>query len=329
MAKEVTSISENLPQILHDQSALLFLYQAEPNTHHDELAAVRVGITKTVADLFKQKREGEILPALGPLLLSSILPFLPKESSLHSYVRTILTLEPEGRIATMEELVSGFDHVFVLLGKKASGKGTVSEILNKDFAVSGMATSDWLRGVARARGLSQPFNPIMLRELADELREEFGGDVLVWLTLQEYSHKGCKNVVFDGFRSSVELQHLTGQLNVSLIWVEASDQKRLERVRSRQRPGDPQTIEDLLRVDQHSFPEADDLRDVCQTRITNESDDVGVLKNDVNSLIQKLDILPLKDVVSRGFTKREFVRAVFGDFHQSIHLSRVAKRPVK
>lgn len=298
MGKEVTSASENLPQILHDQSALLFLLQAKPDTHHNQLEEVRAGITRTVADLFEQKREAEILPALGPLLLSSILPALPEGSLLSDYVNTILHLEPEGKVPTMEELVLGFDHIVVLLGKKASGKGTVSEILNKDYAVSGMATSDWLRGIARARGLPQPFNPIMLRELADELREEFGGDVLVWLTIQEYNLKGCRNIVFDGLRSGVELQHLTGQPNVSLIWVEASDQKRLERVRSRNRPGDPQTIEGLLEVDRRSFPEADSLRDKCQFHFVNEGDDLDALAQDANSVIRKLGISPLKAVVT-------------------------------
>lgn len=298
MGKEKPSDSDNLTQTLHDSSALLFLYQTRPDKYGPQIQRVQEDIEKTVSTLISQEREEEILSSIGPLLLTSILPALPQGSTSYDYVRTILLLEPEGKIPTMEELVLGFDHIVVLLGKKASGKGTVSEILNKDYAVSGMATSDWLRGIARARGLSQPFNPVMLRELADELREEFGGDVLVWLTLQEYNLKGCRNIVFDGLRSGVELQHLTNKPNVTLIWVEASLQKRLERVRSRERPGDPQTIEEQLEVDRRSFPEADTLRDLCQFHIVNEGDDLDVLKHDVDPLIRILGLSPLKAIIT-------------------------------
>lgn len=285
---------ENLIQKLHGLSALLFLYQTKPVKYSKQIQEIQETITKTISKLYSQNREKEILPAIDPLLLSSILTTLPEESELTNYIKTILELEPESGILTTEELISDFKNIFIILGKKASGKGTVSNIMNKDYGIKGMPTSDWLRGIARARDFSEPFNPIMGRELGDELRKEFGSDVLVWLTLQEFKLKGYRNIAFDGLRSEHELKNLMGKPNVSLIWVEASDDKRLERVISRNRQGDPTTVEELLEVDRRSFPQADSIKSKCGYIISNIFDDINGLKQKVDKLITPLGITPLK-----------------------------------
>jgi dephospho-CoA kinase len=282
---------EELLQRLHGLSAHMYLYQTNPNHYQDQLQQTQTDLIITVHDLFERKMENEIIQNIGPMLLSSLLPSIPQDSDLAGYIRTINELEPDTKALNIKELIPAFDQIFVLLGKKASGKGTVSKIMTEQYGIQGLATSDWLRGIARARNLPTPFNPVMLREIGDELRQEFGGDVLVWLTLQEFNFKGIPNVVFDGLRAKTELNHLS---SATIIWVEAPDELRLERVKSRARSGDPQTPDDLKIVDQKSFPEADDLKSNATIIITNSSDEMGQLYEQVDGIMVNANLTKVR-----------------------------------
>lgn len=296
--KQTSTESERLSQLqeLRGLSALLCLYQTKPDVYQEEIRNTQQSLTATISELYSEKRELEILPAIGPALLSSILPSLTQDAQLTKYIEVLLQLEPEEKTKTTKELVSSFDNILILLGKKASGKGTVGEIFAEQYGVSGMPTSDWLRAVARARSIDEPFNPVMLRTFGDELREEFGGDVLVWLTLQEYNYKGVRTIAFDGLRAEAEMQNLQGD-NVHFIWLDAPDSKRLERVVSRNRPGDPKTIGELLDVDRRSFPQADVLREKCEYKITNTTDDMENLRQQVGDVMKQIEVQPIRSVV--------------------------------
>ncbi len=289
-----TTVSENLPRQLLGTSAQLYLYSTDPRRYTEQIASSQQALAGIVHSFFETGRQYDILPTIGPLLFSSLRPAIPEKTELANYLDTIARLEPERENPSLTELISGFDHIVILLGRKASGKGTVSQILNEDYGIPNMPTSDWLRSIAAARGYPEPFNPVMLRELGDELRQEFGGEVLVWLTLQEYALKDEKSVAFDGLRAEVEMSKLMENSNVSFVWVDAPDEKRLMRVKERKRPGDPQTIEELLTVDAKSFPEADRLRQLCKYEIHNPGDDVNDLKTKTEDVMGQLSIEKLK-----------------------------------
>jgi dephospho-CoA kinase len=281
---------ENLSRTLLGNSAQLFLYSSKPEKYPQQILNTQSAVTGIVQALFNTGRQNEVIQSIGPLLFSSLRPSIPHKSSLANYLDTIAVLEPEKENQTVTELISSFDNIIILLGKKASGKGTVSEMLNRNYGFPNMPTSDWLRAIAAARGNPEPFDPVMLRDLGDELRQEFGGEVLVWLTLQEYALKGDKSVVFDGLRSEVEMSKLMDKKNVSFIWVDAPDEKRLERVKGRARAGDPQTLDDLYAVDAKSFPEADKLKELCQIKIDNPEDDYSILAMKTDLVMQNMAI---------------------------------------
>lgn len=289
-----TTVSENLPRQLLGTSAQLYLYSTNPGRYAEQIASSQRALVGIVHSFFEMGKQYDILPSIGPLLFSSLRPAIPEQTEVANYLDIVARLEPERENPSLTELISSFDHIVILLGRKASGKGTVSQILNEDYGIPNMPTSDWLRAIASARGFPEPFNPVMLRELGDELREEFGGEVLVWLTLQEYALKDEKSVAFDGLRAKVEMDKLRESPNVSFIWVDAPDGKRLKRVKERKRPGDPQTIEELLMVDSKSFPEADRLRQLCKHEIHNPGDDINELKSKTEDVMNKLSIEKLR-----------------------------------
>ena len=281
---------QNLSRQLLGNAAQLFLFSTDPERFSEQIAATQTALSGIVHAFIKLGKEDQILKSVGPLLLSSLRPSLPPDSEIDKYLATILVCEPKKKPQTLTELITSFDNIIILLGKKASGKGTVSQILNEDYGFPNMPTSDWLRAIAAARGYPESFNPTMLRKLGDKLRQEFGGEVLVWLTLQEYALKDHKNVVFDGLRSETEMAQLISSPNVTFIWVDAPDEKRLERAQKRARPEDPQTIQKLLGVNAKTFPEAERLKRLCRYSIDNPGDDILALKEKTNTLMVQLSI---------------------------------------
>lgn len=230
--------------------------------------------------------------AAGPTSLAPLAPFVP-QSKLREYFDVLSEVEPDNGAQPIEKLLDSFEIVTVLLGKKATGKGTIGNILAQNYNFSGMATSDWLRDIAESRGASKPFKPGKLRELADELRTDFGGSVLVRLTLQEYFLKESERITFDGLKSLSEFDQLVGRSNVQLVWVDAPDELRLERIRRRNRPGDPKTLAELLEVDKQTFSESAEFEKACSARIINNSDDLGALTVQVNGLMERLGVTNL------------------------------------
>lgn len=289
--------NENLPRQLLGLSAQLFLYNTDPERYKIQIADLQRPLGNVVFGLTTLGLEDRILQFMGPMSFALLKPFITTKTELADYLNMMAILEPEKETPTLSELISDFDNIIILLGKKASGKGTVSQILNEEYGFPNMPTSDWLRAIAAARGYPEPFNPIILRELGDALRQEFGGEVLVWLTLQEYVLKDQRNVVFDGLRSEVEMEKLKGQPNVHFIWVDAPDEKRLERALSRARPGDPRTIEELLVVDAKSFPEAKRLKELCPYRLDNPEDSIDLLREKTESLMTEFLIVKPKITV--------------------------------
>lgn len=129
--------------------------------------------------------------------------------------------------------------------------------------------------------------------MADELRTDFGGSALVALTLQEYFLTESSRISFDGLKSLSEFNQLVGSPNVKLVWVDAPDELRLERIQRRNRPGDPKTLDELLEVDRQTFPDAAKFKELCSARIINASDDFKDLKAQVDDLMNGLGVTPV------------------------------------
>jgi len=287
---------EKEQQKLYGAAAQLYLSTKGRPTDVKLITEQQIRLRQLLEGFIASGEEEQTLGYAGPLLFSQLLEVAPENSELERYLQIIHELEPDKETPLLHEVVSSFDDIIVLLGKKASGKGTISGILEKDYGIQNMPTSDWLRAIANVRGYDRPFDSVMLRELGDDLRDSFGSSVLVELTLREYQLKEHKRIVFDGLRSEKEMIDLVDKPNVFLIWVNAPDKKRLERVILRNRPGDPKTVEDLLAVDQKSFPEAEKLKEMCHQVIANPGDDQDVLKGVIDRLMEQMEINKITEI---------------------------------
>ena len=127
-------------------------------------------------------------------------------------------------------------------GPYGAGKGEVVEYL-RARSFYALSLSDVLRDELRARGETESRERMIAT--GNELRARNGPAAL--------AEKICarllpdRNYVIDSIRHPAEVATLRAQgRDFRLVWVDADPKLRIERLRSRNRPGDPASLETLL-----------------------------------------------------------------------------------
>jgi|SRR3989338_79469 len=119
-----------------------------------------------------------------------------------------------------------------ITGTNASGKDTAADYL-KNKGYSHYSLSDIVREECDVRGL--PKDRDTLRELANELRRNFGADVLAKRAIEKIQREKAKNIVITSIRSPEEIKTLKKILNLKLIITDAPIELRYERSAKRNR----------------------------------------------------------------------------------------------
>src|SRR5687768_8684031 len=124
-----------------------------------------------------------------------------------------------------------------LTGKNASGKGEVANYL-RERGFTSYSLSDVLRDQLKQR--KKPITRDNLIWLGNKLRNEEGPSVLADKILDQIEDD--RHYVIDSFRNPEEVIAFRRTKDFVLISVEASAQKRFERLRARNRSGDIKTF---------------------------------------------------------------------------------------
>jgi len=131
-----------------------------------------------------------------------------------------------------------------LTGKNASGKGEVARYLQaRGFDYYSL--SDVIRDEIRSRG-EEPTRESLV-ETGNALRESLGAGVLAHRILRKLDPDA--NSVIDSIRNPAEVETLRSTGRFRLVHVEADAETRFERIRQRNREGDPQTYESFLELE--------------------------------------------------------------------------------
>jgi len=126
-----------------------------------------------------------------------------------------------------------------LTGTFASGKDTVADYLEKR-GFEHFSLSDEIREVAAKRGIEATRDN--LRELGNSLRDEFGADYLPKRALKKAK---SDKILISSIRQPAEINFLRKQKDFILIGINAPIEVRFERLKKRDRFGDPRTLEEL------------------------------------------------------------------------------------
>ena len=121
-----------------------------------------------------------------------------------------------------------------LVGTNGAGKSTVCQILKrKNFLV--VSLSDYIRQELRKEGKSQTRSNLVTT--ANLLKKKQGQDILARLAVINISKFSQKSIVFDSIRNTSEITYLK-QKGVVLWGIDASIEKRYERIQKRRRESD-------------------------------------------------------------------------------------------
>jgi len=131
-----------------------------------------------------------------------------------------------------------------LTGKNGSGKGEVARCL-QERGFEYHSLSDAIRDEIRARG-EEPSRDLLV-QTGNDLREHLGAGVLAHRILRKVDRD--VNVVIDSIRNPAEVETLKSTEHFRLVEVVADPETRFERIRARNREGDPIDHDRFMELD--------------------------------------------------------------------------------
>ncbi|MEE9606730.1 MAG: deaminase [Myxococcota bacterium] len=157
-------------------------------------------------------------------------------------------------------------------GLNGAGKGEVVRYLEARSFYA-LSLSDVIRDELRERGLEESREQMI--EAGNAIRTAEGPGALARRLVSKL--EADRNYVIDSIRHPAEVEVLRGRSDrFRLIWVEADESLRLERLRARGRGGDPATLDELRRLEGREL-ESDDpaaqqllaVRELADSRVEN------------------------------------------------------------
>ena len=134
-----------------------------------------------------------------------------------------------------------------IVGQSVSGKGTVAKVLEEEFGFFATSLSDRIREELERRGIVETRD--LMNQVGNELRGEFGADILVKRTQELIEGENLGKVVIESVRNPEEVNFIKREMGGVIIGVEASEKMRFELMKKRGRNGDASTWEEFMRLE--------------------------------------------------------------------------------
>lgn len=138
-----------------------------------------------------------------------------------------------------------------VVGPMASGKSEVAKILVEKYDFHRYSLSDRILEECKRMKIKNPDRKTM-QNTGDDLRDFYENDVLAVQTLKLVLADKKELVVVESIRHPEEVE-LLKQFEARIIAVDATPENRFRYMRLRNRPGDPTTYEEFLKLDEREF----------------------------------------------------------------------------
>lgn len=181
--------------------------------------------------------------------------------------------------------------VIGLAGKFCSGKGSVAEYLVEKYGFKSSSFSDRIREEILSRG--QEITRESLQEVAGQMRQQFGPEVLAARTLEKVTSEGAQKAVIETLRSVEEVEYLRKTPNFVLINVYSDPEVRLERMKARKREQDPQTLGEFIAAEERDLKKDGRSMEECIAMADNTIENNGTteeLHQKIDDLLQKIGL---------------------------------------
>jgi|YNPBryBLVA2012_1023415.scaffolds.fasta_scaffold00425_11 dephospho-CoA kinase len=133
-------------------------------------------------------------------------------------------------------------------GPNAAGKGEVLKyLMSRGFSV--LSLSDVIREEAERRGIPESREAMIA--LGNQLRKRYGPAVLALRSIRRIRRSEADLVAVDSIRAVAEVEALRTAFGdrFVLLGITAPARRRFAFLKARQRPGDPRTLGEMLRLE--------------------------------------------------------------------------------
>lgn len=144
-------------------------------------------------------------------------------------------------------------HVIGVLGLIGSGKDKVGNYIVEKYHYHFINFSDIVKELATQEDRGHDRDE--LQNITKEYTDKYGAEYLGERAIQKIKDNGWTKVIIGGIRRLPELEVLRKEYSkdMFLILVDTNSKVRFERMKSRNRQGDPQTFEEFERQEQREF----------------------------------------------------------------------------
>jgi dephospho-CoA kinase len=177
-----------------------------------------------------------------------------------------------------------------LTGSYCSGKDTVAEYIVEKYNFIHYSLSDVIRNVMNKEKIETTRENLIV--FGTKLRSENGNGVLARLVIKQMNDKN--NYCITSIRHPDEVCELKKQKEFTLIYVDAPQEIRFERMLNRKRSGDPQTIEKFIELQNKESQTSGSGQQLVKTAqladlvFINDFSDIKLLEKNIDDLLNKL-----------------------------------------
>ncbi len=178
-----------------------------------------------------------------------------------------------------------------LTGENCSGKGMVADYLQKKSFYF-YSLSDVIREELTSKG-TEITRDALIKE-GNNLRQKYGSSVLAVKTTAKLQTD--KNYIIDSIRNPAEVNELKKLTRFVLLKIFSAPENRFERMKERNREGDPKTLKEFLRVEELEASNQNSAKQqltACMKRadktIVNDDQPENLYKK-VDQLLQELQV---------------------------------------
>jgi dephospho-CoA kinase len=177
-----------------------------------------------------------------------------------------------------------------LTGSYCSGKDTVAEYIVKSRGYVHFSLSDVIREIMKSQGIEPTRENLIV--FGTQLREKNGNGILAKKALEKISADGYYCIT--SIRHSDEVAELKKRKDFRLINVDAPIALRFERMQTRNRPGDPKTLDKFIELEQKesqtqgSGQQLSKTAQMADITFINDSNNIETLQTSIDKLLDNL-----------------------------------------
>ncbi|MCX6774873.1 MAG: AAA family ATPase [DPANN group archaeon] len=179
--------------------------------------------------------------------------------------------------------------VLGLTGTIGAGKDVVSEHLKKKYNFKEIGMGDLTREELKTTSL--PENRENLQALSKERTDKFGQDYWIKKAARRVELMNANFVIMNGLRRPIDITIPKKEFGnkFKLILVDADSEIRFERLKSRNRPGDPKTLEEFKKQEnaEHKLFDFDTTAKMADFVLKNEAG-LEILYAEVDKMMKSL-----------------------------------------